>query len=317
MKTMIKIITTVFVTCLVAGCSLQPQQSSTADIDKVKTTIKAENNTKVEGKTESAKKDKDTYKTEATEVKKTDTSVSSSEANTDVTSNNSETEQKSKTDSGSISEISNTIQPSTINSSSFNSTDDADNSGNTNNQIYESKNNGSNSSEPNEMKLSTEDSFSDSLADQTGGSSSLSGSASEPAKSDCTTETIYHPAETHTVTHPAETTTVEHPAETRWVVDVPAHDEPIYEPRVVCNNCGKILETVDEAKWHGLDDPNNPCFLAGNGTRPVQVGTNHVPEQGHNEVVKQAWTETVVVKEAWTETVIDRPERTETKTVCF
>ena len=52
---MIKIITTVFVTCLVAGCSLQPQQSSTADIDKVKTTIKSENNTKVEGKTESAK----------------------------------------------------------------------------------------------------------------------------------------------------------------------------------------------------------------------------------------------------------------------
>lgn len=308
MKTMIKIITTVFVTCLVAGCSLQPQQSSTADIDKVKTTIKSENNTKVEGKTESAKKDKDTYKTEATEVKKTDTSVSSSEANTDVTSNNSETEQKSKTDSGSISEISNTIQPSTINSSSFNSTDDADNSGNTKNQIYESKNNGSNSSEPNEMKLSTEDSFSDSLADQTGGSSSLSGSASEPAKPDCTTETIYHPA---------ETTTVEHPAETRWVVDVPAHDEPIYEGALVCNTCGKAFLDVGEFDYHTLADDTSPCFLSGWHDDMVVVGTNHIPEQGHNEVVKQAWTETVVVKEAWTETVIDRPERTETKTVCF
>ena len=317
MKTMIKIITTVFVTCLVAGCSLQPQQSSTADIDKVKTTIKSENNTKVEGKTESAKKDKDTYKTEATEVKKTDTSVSSSEANTDVTSNNSETEQKSKTDSGIISEISNTIQPSTINSSSFNSTDDADNSGNTKNQIYESKNNGSNSSEPNEMKLSTEDSFSDSLADQTGGSSSLSGSASEPAKSDCTTETIYHPAETHTVTHPAETTTVEHPEETRWVVDVPAHDEPISQGVTVCNSCGRNFTDIDEFDYHTLADETSPCFCSGWHTDRIVVGTNHIPEQGHNEVVKQAWTETVVVKEAWTETVIDRPERTETKTVCF
>ena len=314
---MIKIITTVFVTCLVAGCSLQPQQSSTADIDKVKTTIKSENNTKVEGKTESAKKDKDTYKTEATEVKKTDTSVSSSEANTDVTSINSETEQKSKTDSGSISEISNTIQPSTINSSSFNSTDDADNSGNTKNQIYESKNNGSNSSEPNEMKLSTEDSFSDSLADQTGGSSSLSGSASEPAKSDCTTETIYHPAETHTVTHPAETTTVEHPEETRWVVDVPAHDEPISQGVTVCNSCGRNFTDIDEFDYHTLADETSPCFCSGWHTDRIVVGTNHIPEQGHNEVVKQAWTETVVVKEAWTETVIDRPERTETKTVCF
>lgn len=90
--------------------------------------------------------------------------------------------------------------------------------------------------------------------------------------------------------------TINHPAETEqvWVVDVPAHDEPIYEPRVVCNNCGKILETVDEAKWRGLDDPNNPCFLAGNGTKPVQVGTKHVDEVGHYE--------TVIVKEAWTET---------------
>ena len=172
----------------------------------------------------------------------------------------------------------------------------------------------------------------------TGGSSSGSGSAAKPSggsgssgssggssggstpapkpKPDCTTETIYHPAETHTVTHPAETTTVEHPAETRWFIDMPAHDEPIYEGALVCNTCGKAFLDVGEFDYHTLADDTSPCFLSSWHDDMVVVGTNHIPEQGHNEVVKQAWTETVVVKDAWTETVVDKPAWTETKEVC-
>ena len=172
----------------------------------------------------------------------------------------------------------------------------------------------------------------------TGGSSSGSGSAAKPSggsgssgssggssggstpapkpKPDCTTETIYHPAETHTVTHPAETTTVEHPAETRWFIDMPAYDEPIYEGALVCNTCGKAFLDVNEFDYHTLADDTSPCFLSSWHDEMVVVGTNHIPEQGHNEVVKQAWTETVVVKDAWTETVVDKPAWTETKEVC-
>ena len=186
-----------------------------------------------------------------------------------------------------------------------------------------SKNTGSSSSTP---KPSTggSSSGSGSAAKPSGGSGSSGSSGgssggSTPApkpKPDCTTETIYHPAETHTVTHPAETTTVEHPAETRWFVDVPAHDEPIYEGALVCNTCGKAFLDVGEFDYHTLADDTSPCFLSSWHDDMVVVGTNHIPEQGHNEVVKQAWTETVVVKDAWTETVTDKEAWTETKEVC-
>lgn len=116
--------------------------------------------------------------------------------------------------------------------------------------------------------------------------------------------------------HPAETHTVEHPAETRWVVDMPAHDEPIYECKTICNRCHAILNSAVEVQQHTMGDPNSPCFLSGYSDASVQTGTNHIPEQGHTEVVKAAWTETVVDKEAWTETVVDKPAWTETKEVC-
>ena len=90
--------------------------------------------------------------------------------------------------------------------------------------------------------------------------------------------------------------TINHPAETEqvWVVDVPAHDEPIYEVKTVCNTCGQVMNTSEELFSHILDNPSSPCFISGYGDRSVQTGTKHVDEVGHYE--------TVIVKEAWTET---------------
>ena len=147
-------------------------------------------------------------------------------------------------------------------------------------------------------------------------SSSSGGSTTKPTTPTCKTETINHPAETHTVNHPAETHTVEHPAETRWVVDVPAHDEPIYADGIVCNTCGTFFTAIEDFRAHTQTDDTSPCFLSGWHSGYVQTGTNHIPEQGHTEVVKPAWTETVVDKEAWTETVTDKPAWAETKEVC-
>ena len=84
----------------------------------------------------------------------------------------------------------------------------------------------------------------------------------------------------------------------------------------MCNTCGKAFLDVGEFDYHTLADDTSPCFLSGWHDDMVVVGTNHIPEQGHNEVVKQAWTETVVVKDAWTETVTDKEAWTETKEVC-
>lgn len=259
-----------------------------------------------------AKSSFDVVVSEATAEEKTDTEKTSG-------ADKEEKKETSSAKSGNSDKVSSssTAKPSTGNSSSSGSKPSSGTS-----------NSGSAS------KPSTGSSGSGSSKPSTGGSSSGSGSAAKPSggsgggsapapkpKPDCTTETIYHPAETHTVTHPAETTTVEHPAETEkvWVVDVPAHEEPIYEYVDICNSCGMIFTNIADEKAHILGDVNSPCFGAGTSCDVLyQTGTNAVPEQGHYQTItkKEAWTETVIVKEAWTETITDKKAWTETKESC-
>lgn len=90
--------------------------------------------------------------------------------------------------------------------------------------------------------------------------------------------------------------TINHPAETEqvWVVDVPEHDEHIYQEATICNECGQSFVNFSDFDNHTLYDSSSPCFLAGWHDEMIVVGTNHVDEVGHYE--------TIIVKEAWTET---------------
>ena len=252
-----------------------------------------------------AKSSFDVVVSEAKAEEKTDTEKTSG-------ADKEEKKETSSAKSGNSDKVSSssTAKPSTGNSSSSGS---KPSSGTSNSSSTSKPSAGSSSS----SKPSTagSSSGSGSAAKPSGGSGGGSAPAPKP-KPDCTTETIYHPAETHTVNHPAETHTVEHPAETRWVVDVPAHDEPIYVDGIVCNTCGTFFTAIEDFRAHTQTDDTSPCFLSGWHSSRTQVDTNHIPEQGHTEVVKPAWTETVVDKEAWTETVTDKEAWTETKESC-
>ena len=71
-----------------------------------------------------------------------------------------------------------------------------------------------------------------------------------------------------------------------------------FQETTICTECGQSFVNFSDFDNHTLYDSSLPCFLAGWHDEMIVVGTNHIPEQGHNEVVKQAWTETVVVKQA-------------------
>ncbi len=120
----------------------------------------------------------------------------------------------------------------------------------------------------------------------------------------------------------AWTETIEHPAEYKdvWVVDVPAHEKPIYETQVktVCFYCNAILSDDADIVKHFKE--NHPGQNASYGMREVQVqvGTEWVDEVGHwdKELVKEAWTETIEhpaeYKDVW---VVDKEAVYEQKLV--
>lgn len=153
----------------------------------------------------------------------------------------------------------------------------------------------------------------------TGGSSSgannNNGTTNKPSSS-CTT-VVVKDAWTETVVDKKAwvETVIDKPEWTEkvWVVDVPAHDEPIYEVKTVCNTCGQVMNTAEELVSHILDNPSSPCFNSGYGDRAVQTGTKHVDEVGHYETISHPAETHTVSHPAETHTVTHPAE---TKEVC-
>lgn len=110
-------------------------------------------------------------------------------------------------------------------------------------------------------------------------------------------KTVYHDAVTHNVYHEAVTQQV-------WVVDTPAHDETTYT--VVY-----YVQFSNGEKWYPDGSANFAnravSYAVDNGLSystgaENQPNTVHYDEVGHyeNQVVSQAWTETVVDAPAYT-----------------
>ena len=110
-------------------------------------------------------------------------------------------------------------------------------------------------------------------------------------------KTVYHDAVTHNVYHEAVTQQV-------WVVDTPAHDETTYT--VVY-----YVQFSNGEKWYPDGSANFAnravSYAVDNGLSystgaENQPNTVHYDEVGHyeNQVVSQAWTETVVDTPAYT-----------------
>lgn len=105
-----------------------------------------------------------------------------------------------------------------------------------------------------------------STSTDSGSASSGGGSQQQPSK----------PAHTHSYNIPVYGNQV-------WVVDVPASDEPVYETVVkISCTCGALFDSVEEWGVHNIETHD---MNASYGTirQQVQVGTNHVAEQGHYE----------------------------------
>lgn len=82
---------------------------------------------------------------------------------------------------------------------------------------------------------------------------------------DSYTETI--PALGHDYVTRTETVTVKE-----------AWDEPVLEPRYICNGCGEQFKTASEACWHILDVPNDKCGSYYEDD-DVKVNTIHHPAE--------------------------------------
>lgn len=122
-------------------------------------------------------------------------------------------------------------------------------------------------------------------------------SSNKNTVSDNGCKTIYHEAVTHNVYHEAVTQQV-------WVVDTPAHDETTYT--VVY-----YVQFSNGEKWYPDGSANFAnravSYAVDNGLSystgaENQPNTVHYDEVGHyeNQIVSQAWTETVVDTPAYT-----------------
>ena len=146
---------------------------------------------------------------------------------------------------------------------------------------------------------------------------SSSTSATKPAESNGSAGSTVKPtspvhthswvAVTKTVHHDAVTKTVHHDAVTKQqtvtVVDQEAYDEPIYESRYICNNCGFSTKNGDEIGIHIMDVCDSGYHVG-----KVKIGTKHHDAVTHQEtktvVVTPAYDETIIVKQAYDETVV-------------
>lgn len=123
------------------------------------------------------------------------------------------------------------------------------------------------------------------------GSSSSGSPVNKPASSvnDNTSKGTQDHQPTHKHNWVAQTKTVHHDAVTEqvYVVDQAAYDDPIYEWREICNNCG--ADITNDPGIHSAE------FGHSYSSKPVQVGATHHDEVGHYETktVSEAWDETV------------------------
>lgn len=65
---------------------------------------------------------------------------------------------------------------------------------------------------------------------------------------------------------------------TETVTTKEAWDEPVLEPRYICNGCGEQFKTASEACWHILDVPNDKCGSYYEDD-DVKVNTIHHPAE--------------------------------------
>ncbi len=140
-------------------------------------------------------------------------------------------------------------------------------------------------------------------------------------------KTVNHPAEYKTVNHPAEYKTEKYVTKAAWTEEVPIYENQcraICNNPSCKGPDGKgldITDCVDEHQYqHALDTFDCPECNSSNTNckkhicsyhaewRDVQVGTkkvNHPAEYGERKVlVKDAWSEKKLVKEAWSEKVL-------------
>lgn len=71
---------------------------------------------------------------------------------------------------------------------------------------------------------------------------------------------------------------------TETVTTKEAWDEPVLEPRYICNGCGEQFKTASEACWHILDVPNDKC--GSYYSDAVQVNTIHHPAETETRTYK-------------------------------
>ena len=317
MKNVLKYLCIAIATISITGCSSTATPSESAVVDTTKPVItisqkegKDKENDKLNiSSSVIAEEDKDGYiidetiNTDKEEKKETDSSImTDTSSSKSVSSVNTTSDSVNQVKSSTGSSNSSNTKPGTGISSDSGSkpSSGSSNSGGSTNQIPES-------SESNSTKPSTGGSSS--------GANTNNGTTNKPSSScttvvvkDAWTETIVDKeAWTETVVDKPEWT------EQVWVVDVPAHDEPIYEVKTHCNTCNRVMNSADEMIAHTLSDPNSPCFNSGSGDRPVQTGTKHVDAVGHYESIDHPAETHTVNHPAETHTV-NHPA--ETKEVC-
>ena len=113
-------------------------------------------------------------------------------------------------------------------------------------------------------------------------------------------------AVTAVIHHDAVTHTVHHEEVRKWVTDVPAWDENLYELHAICSGCGEDLTLLQRESGvtpaeHSWQHYERDGVGYGWHDEQVVVGTVHHEEIGHEEVMP-----------AWDETVVDEPARDET-----
>ena len=340
MKNVLKYLCIAIATISITGCSSTATPSESAVVDTTKPVItisqkegKDKENDKLNiSSSVMAEEDKNGYiiddetiNTDKEEKKETDPSImTDTSSSKSVSSVNTTSDSVNQVKSSTGSTNSSTPKATTDNSESSDGTHPADDSSNTKPGTGSASDSGSkpasvSSNSGGSTTLIPENSESNSTKPDTGGSSSgannNNGTTNKPA-SNCTT-VVVKDAWTETVVDKEAwvETVVDKPAWTEqvWVVDAPAHDEPIYADGIVCNSCGKFFTAIELFRNHTQTDDTSPCFLAGWHSDRQQIGTNHINEAGHYESIDHPAETHTVNHPAETHTV-NHPA--ETKEVC-
>lgn len=82
---------------------------------------------------------------------------------------------------------------------------------------------------------------------------------------------------------PVHTHTWKDVTEEKWVVDQAAYDEPVYEYRTICNQCGADITGAVDVHMVAAIESGGGCYSY--SARQIQVGTTHHDEVGHYETV--------------------------------